>query len=233
MNKVVYEHWDIEADMPFYIGMGDPSRAHDRSNRGKIWKAVVEDLEESGFTYEVRIVDAELTTPQAHSLEKSRIKMWVDLGVVLANKSTGGEGTSGYKYTEEQRARRSTQLTGKPRPDVSKRMTGVAKNPESVKKGADAQRGKPKPSISIALTGKKQTTETVEKRAQKIRGRKYTEDHCDKISEALTGREITWGAKISATLKGRRRTPESLAKAKATRDANKLAKQLNLLMMEN
>jgi len=186
--KVVYEHWDIEADMPFYVGMGDPERSYDRSNRGKLWKSLVKDLEESGFAYEVRIVDSGLTKSEAHKLEKFRIKMWTDLGVVLVNKSKGGEGTSGYRYTDEQKARRSQQLTGKPRPDVTARMLGVPKPKEQIEKIAAKQRGVPKPKVSAALKGRKQPQEVVEKRSQKLRGRKYTKEHCGKISLGRRGK---------------------------------------------
>jgi hypothetical protein len=238
--KVVYEHWDMQADIPFYVGMGDPSRASDRLNRSKIWKHLVLDMEESGFAYEVRIVACGLTKKEAHSLEKERIAMWSGMGIVLANKSKGGEGTSGYRYTPEQRARRSEQQRGKPQPKTSARMLGVPKKRSSVEKSAAKQRGVPKPKVSAALTGRKQPLDVVEKRAEKIRGRKYSAEHCDSISKSLLGREITWGDKISATLKGKPsankgrpskfkgvpRSSETVAKIKATKLANKLAKQL-------
>lgn len=45
----------------------------------------------------------------ACALEREWIMSFLDRGVVLLNRSTGGKGASGYRYTDEQRIARSTQ----------------------------------------------------------------------------------------------------------------------------
>ena len=71
--------------------------------------------------------------------------------------------------------------------------------------------------LRLASTGRKRTSEAIELGASKMRGRKYSAEHCAKISAAKTGKKMPVGfaEKRSADYKGRPqlhlRTPEARA----------------------
>jgi hypothetical protein len=76
--------------------------------------------------------------------------------------------------------------------------------------------------------GKKQSEETKQKKRKKMLGFKHDDTSKEKRSKALTGRDITWGDKIAEKLKGRKQSPETIAKkAEACRRAWALKKALN------
>lgn len=59
-------------------------------------KAIQQKLHRLGMCVEVRIVLANLSEQKAFALEIERIAMWRAEGIDLANKSDGGEGSSGH-----------------------------------------------------------------------------------------------------------------------------------------
>ncbi len=63
---------------------------------------------------------------QLNECERYWIKYYRDIGSPLLNLSEGGFGCSGYKYTEEQRKRRSEQLTGRKMSEASRKKMIMA-----------------------------------------------------------------------------------------------------------
>jgi len=81
----------------FYIGKGVKRRAWKTHNRNSHWKSIVKKYE----TFNVEILANWKTEEEAFSHEMLLIDCFKDLGHLLANKTNGGEGASGYKHSEE------------------------------------------------------------------------------------------------------------------------------------
>ena len=91
----VYEHWRPDRDECFYVGKGHGPRANKMNNRNLFHKAIQNKLSRLGMAVEVKMVATGLCEAEAFEMEVSRIAVWRDLGVDLANITDGGEGTVG------------------------------------------------------------------------------------------------------------------------------------------
>lgn len=91
----VYEHWRLDRDECFYVGKGKGNRAYNMRDRNAHHRAIMEKLSREGSGMEVRMVATGLTEDEAFALEVERIAFWRAAGADLANKTNGGEGTSG------------------------------------------------------------------------------------------------------------------------------------------
>ena len=150
---------------PYYIGKGSGRRAYTKGP-----KEVKPPRDKS----RVRILKANLTEEEAFLLEKLYILMFgrVDLGTgILRNRSDGGDGSSGYIVSPEERKRRS------------ERMKGVTRPRWIYDK------------IAASNTGKKLSEETKAKMSAVRKGRTCTEEHKRKVSEAKKGFKHTEEAK--------------------------------------
>ena len=139
---------------PYYIGKGSGKRAYTKGP-----KEVKPPRDKS----RVKIIKADLTEEEAFLLEKLYILMFgrVDLGTgILRNKSDGGDGSSGYIVSPEERKRRSERMKGVTRP------RGIYDK------------------IAASNRGKKASAETRAKQSAARKGRKCTEEHKRKVSEA-------------------------------------------------
>lgn len=110
-NYYVYEHWRLDKDECFYVGKGCRGRAYTTSKRGAHWNNIVAKLERIGSGYEVRMVATGMSEKEAFKLERERISFWRDK-VDLANKTDGGDGTSGMRHTSESKAKMSAARIG-------------------------------------------------------------------------------------------------------------------------
>ena len=126
---ILYRHIRTDKNTPFYIGIGETEeRAHSKKNRTKIWKNI------ANKGYETEILFDDLTWEQACEKEKEFIALYGrrDLGTgTLVNLTDGGEGTLGYRHTEEAKEKNRLASLGennawynKKRPDHTKRMQG-------------------------------------------------------------------------------------------------------------
>lgn len=131
--SVVYRHIRRDKNKPFYIGIGDEeSRAYEKKGRTRVWKNIAKK------GYEVEILFEDLTWEEACQKEREFIALYGrrDLGLgTLVNLTDGGEGTLGYKHTEETKEKcrtaasgKNNAMFGKTRPDHSENMKGD-KNP--------------------------------------------------------------------------------------------------------
>ena len=90
----VYFHKKQNTNEIFYVGKGRKWRWNQKKNRNKHWHSIV-----SKYGFEVLIVASNLNNEKACLLEKFLIN---EIGVNnLCNYTLGGEGSEGYKHTEE------------------------------------------------------------------------------------------------------------------------------------
>lgn len=126
---------------PYYIGKGKHKRAwlssHNVGLPTDSWRIVV--------------IAENLTEIGALALERRLIRFWgrLDLNTgCLYNLTDGGEGTSGYRHTEETKER------------ISKKGKGRKASLEERRRSSEARKGKPFPGSTI-------------ERAKKLKGRKW------------------------------------------------------------
>jgi hypothetical protein len=100
--------WLRPCDTPFYIGKGKGKRAT-RMKRGVIFKNIVAKIKRDGFEPMIVKLHAGLTEPEAFELERIEIAKHGrrEFGGLLVNLTEGGEGSSGFVYTEASRAKMS------------------------------------------------------------------------------------------------------------------------------
>ena len=117
-------------------------------------------VEKYGYTVELLFTD--LDEPSALSLETDLIRNFKIYGAILCNLTEGGEGTSGYRMSEESKkkmsdAKKGRETTDAHRGNLSRALKGIPKSPETVEK------------IRKSLTGKKQDQAQKDKRAATLR----------------------------------------------------------------
>lgn len=92
-----YAHYKPEGGL-FYIGKGKVKRAYAMDGRNSHWQNIVNKY---GRPH-VELLAKWDTEEAAFDHEKVLIASFRDMGFVLANKSDGGEGTSGFKFNQAQ-----------------------------------------------------------------------------------------------------------------------------------
>lgn len=130
-NFYVYLHRRETDNVVFYVGKGIGRRAYYFSERNDHWTKT---FKKHGC--KVEIFAKGLTEKQAFDIESEQIK--IHRSKKLCNKTDGGEGVSGYRFTEEQKKRMSESHKGiKPsdasKEKISKKLRG-RKNPSHVRK---------------------------------------------------------------------------------------------------
>jgi hypothetical protein len=237
-------------------GLGDRWRKHlnvDRagdSNRHK--KSIIKKAQDAGLEIPCVKVRENLTEPEAFETERALIATLgrAQFGGILTNLTDGGDGESGKSYTPETLEKMRQAKLGKKLSEEHKAKIGAASRGRKIgpmsletrqklsaaRKGhgpsrahiemlADKCRGKP---------GRKQSEETKAKlREARKRQAPMSAEARAKISAAGNGRPHVYAghtqdglARIAASARGRRHTPESRAKIKAAwvlRKAKKLA----------
>ena len=99
MEYCVYFHINKSSSEVFYVGIGNKKRPYSRRSRSQFWKNIVEK-----YDYLVEIIHNELSFEEACELERHYIKIFgrLDIGSgILVNLTDGGEGSNGYKHSEE------------------------------------------------------------------------------------------------------------------------------------
>jgi hypothetical protein len=114
MNEYyVYVHLNPNTKEIFYVGIGKGNRAWNQwAGRNKFWENYVN---KHGF--EVELISENLTRKQAEKIEINLIaelgRRQIDEGGTLVNRSSGGEGSTGYTHTEEFKQKLSEDRKGK------------------------------------------------------------------------------------------------------------------------
>ena len=125
----VYRHIRLDKNEPFYIGIGESERrAYNKVNRSKHWKNI------ANKGYEVEVLFDNITWEEACEKERELISLYgrKDLKTgILVNMTAGGEGTFGYRHTEEAKLKNrlaslgpNNPQYGKKRPEHSKKLKG-------------------------------------------------------------------------------------------------------------
>lgn len=184
------------------------------------------------LAFTVELLKEGLTLEEACGAE---IALIAELGTLAPNGyniCTGGKGATGFKPSDETRARMSEshkkrQADPALRERISKALKGREKTPEHLAKIAAALKGQSpteetKAKLREANLGKKQSPETIEKRRRKMQGRKLPEHLRNRLGDWSRGKPKSEEVrkKISEALKGRERgphSPEAIAKMSAAK----------------
>lgn len=168
----VYVHRKATDGSIFYVGKGKGRRIYDKK-RNQHWKHIVN---KHGFTADIVMrFESEMC---AFSFERALIKLYGRSN--LCNLTDGGEGVSGFKYSEEIKAKMSaskigTKHTRETKLRMSAARMGHVTTRETRLKISNAQIGKknsPEARMKISLSRQFTSSETREKMSLAKRGRK-------------------------------------------------------------
>jgi len=154
MNFYIYEHIRNDTKLPFYIGKGSGKRAYKTINRNVLWHKVVS--ESNGFTVNFLIsnIDEEL----ALLAEREAIDVYKKRNIPIVNLTSGGQGVSGLKHSEQTKLKFSKIHKGKTVSfEVRKKISEGMKGINVGRPISEAQ----KQQISKTLTGRKLSPETL------------------------------------------------------------------------
>lgn len=160
MMYYTYIHSRKSDNKIFYVGKGCGRRAFSVHQRGRIWNHVVK---KHGFQSEIlmRFEKEE----EAFEHEKFLIFCFRSMGEKIINQTDGGEGSSGFRLTDETKKKISIA--------VSSRGEEVNKK------------------ISEKLKGKRKSEDTKMKMSSSKIGIKKSEEHKKNISKAAKGRTFS------------------------------------------
>lgn len=180
-----YIHKKTSDGSVFYVGKGVGKRAWDCSRRNPKWKSIV-----AKHGHVVEVCAEWESSEEAFQHEKFLIWCFKDMGCNLANLTDGGDGPNGYKYTVEQKAK------------ISLRRVGYKHSEETKAKISLAQKGIPRGPMSDDAKIKMSASHI---------GRIYppmSDAAKKKLSENNGSKRPDVRAKISASLTGRKLSPE-------------------------
>jgi hypothetical protein len=169
-----YGHYKADSKELFYIGKGKGRRAHEKDSRSDYWRNIV-----NKYGYTVEIFAEWESEQDAFIHEKFLIECFHEL-TDLCNLTDGGDGCSGYVWTDEQKAKlklRTHPNLGKTTPDHVRKQIGLSqlgtvRGPHSIEHSQK---------ISLAHKGKVKSQEHMEKIVMGLKKQaqiKLTCPHC-------------------------------------------------------
>jgi len=171
-----YAHYTPQGRL-FYIGKGSSERrAYRMQGRNDYWNKIVAKY----GTPEVQILAKWDTEEEAFSHEILLISCFRELGHKLANLTNGGDGTSGYKHTEEHRKKNSLTRIGK-----SGLWNKGRKHSEETKRKCGAKN-----------VGKNLTEEHKQKITKSLLGNKYAVGNTNRLKYKIIGTNMQTGEQI-------------------------------------
>jgi hypothetical protein len=124
----VYEHWRPDTGLPFYVGKGARNRANAMVPRSRHHNNIVNKIKQLGLIIEVRKIFTHLDEATSLDLERATISYWRSHGIKLINSTDGGDGTSGYRCSVDQKAQRSLAAKERwKRPEYRANVTAASK----------------------------------------------------------------------------------------------------------
>jgi hypothetical protein len=151
-----YGHYKADSKQLFYIGKGKDRRAHEKDSRSDYWRNIV-----NKHGYSIEIFAEWESEEDAFIHEKFLIECFRDL-TDLCNLTEGGEGCSGYIWSDEQKAKLKSRLhpnLGKKTPDHVRKQIGLSQL--GVLRGPQSEKHSQK--ISEALKGKAKAPEQADR----------------------------------------------------------------------
>ena len=126
----LYQHIRLDTNEVFYIGISRHNkrfkykRAAEKDKRNPIWKNIVT---KTDFRYEILLESEDISLIKAKEIELISLygKIKENTGC-LANITDGGEGTFGYKPTEEVRLKQSKIMKGRKHSEETKQKMRAA-----------------------------------------------------------------------------------------------------------
>jgi hypothetical protein len=151
-----YGHYKADSKELFYVGKGKGSRAHEKDSRSDYWRNIV-----NKYGYTVEIFAEWEFEKDAFIHERFLIDCFQDL-TDLCNLTDGGEGCSGYVWTDEQKAklklrtppRLGVVLSEKTKQQIRLSQLGVVRGPHTKEHSQK---------IGQALKGKAKTSEQADR----------------------------------------------------------------------
>ena len=200
----VYEHIRLDNNTCFYVGKGKGNRAYELDRND------FHDNISNSYGHAVVIVKDNLTEEEAFELERDTIEDYVfTLGYgidiegyknrendeFLTNLTFGGEGSSGFKHSEETKRKISESHKGiKYSEEVKRKMSeakkGIKYSEEAKRKMSEAKKGiqlseEHKKKISESCKGRQLSEETKRKMSKSKKGRKCSEETKRKLSKKV------------------------------------------------
>lgn len=181
----VYRHIRLDNWNPFYIGIGkSEARAYSTKGRSKFWQRIVDKC-----GYEVEILFNDLDYEQAKLKEQEFILLYGRANTcngLLCNLTDGGDGSLGYKPTEEALLK------------ISNTSKGRVKSVEQIEKWKS----------KMNFT---KSDETKEKIRQSLLNKPHTEERKANQSKAHIGKKLSDSAKLKLSnyWKGKKKEPIS------------------------
>lgn len=188
----VYLHRREDNNNVFYVGISNnKNRAFEKkkSRRNPYWYNFTQKHE-----FYVDFTHKDVCWEEACVIEKYLIMFYRGYYDFLCNITDGGEGTLGYKVSEDLKLKYKKLYTGKKRTqeDIDKMKKGKKSNTNSLK-GTKWSKER-KEALSLRMKGVKKGTVTEEtrKKISKIRkGIIFTKEHKENISKKLIGRFVS------------------------------------------
>lgn len=207
----IYEHVRRSDGLVFYVGKGSGSRLRVTQHRNPYWVSV-----SRKHGWEARVAFRTDDEDLAFLAEEELIRKRRNDGSPLTNMTDGGEGMSGYVFSEESIRKRVSKTKGKKKPATSLALKGVPKSAEHRR------------NLSLAKLGFRHSEETRNKMSQQrkgqvssMKGKKHRAESKAAISAAVSGvNNPFFGRKhssesrqrMSDALTGRKRSEESRRK---------------------
>ena len=166
-----------EDGTPYYIGKGKGKRAYNKHGNLPVPKD----------NSKIIFLHKNLLEKEAFELECQLISHYgrKDLNTgILRNMTNGGEGNSGYIYTDDHRQKLKNALTNK------KRIPFSEETRQKMSKAKKNMSAETKQKISNAKKGKKQSSEHIANHAAAIKGISRSEETKQKISKTLKEKYI-------------------------------------------
>lgn len=110
---LVYEHWRPDKNVCFYVGKGKRKRSRSFEHRNSHYGRIVSKLQRNGQSPTIKIVAGNLLESESFAIEIERIAYWRASGIIIANYTNGGDGTSGFVFSEESKDKIRQKATGR------------------------------------------------------------------------------------------------------------------------
>lgn len=178
---IFYTYLHVRPDgTPFYVGKGHGKRSHSFEYRNRHHSNVIAKYGKENIT--VKILKRNLTEEEAFSNERDAIACLREFGHQLCNKTDGGEGTSGLKWTEVKTIQMRSIMAGNKFGTGNTNRRGKRHSEESKKKMSQSKIG-----VTAWNKGKPHSDEMKIKLSQAKMGAVLSDQHKNNIRQALIG----------------------------------------------